>query len=57
MAGINTYSVCIVFYVKAKDDDEARDKVTETLKHDTTYDWAWIYTTLNKGESDGNSNS
>jgi len=53
MVGINTYSVCIVFYVKADDDDEARNKVTETLKHDTTYDWAWIYTTLNKGENDG----
>lgn len=53
MAGTNTYSVCIVFYVKASDDDEAQNKVTETLKHDTTYDWAWIYTTLNKGENDG----
>jgi hypothetical protein len=51
MVGINTYSVAIVFYVKGKDDDEARDKVTETLAHDSRYDWAWIYTTLNKGES------
>jgi len=39
------YDVCIVFNVSASDDDEALNKVTKTLKHDTTYNWAWIYTT------------
>jgi hypothetical protein len=45
MDGTNTYDVCIVFNVKASDDDEALNKVTSTLAHDTRYDWAWIYTT------------
>lgn len=54
VAGINTYDVCIVFSVKASDDDEALNKVTKTLAHDTRYDWSWIYTTeVNKGENDG----
>ena len=39
------YDVCIVFNVSASDDDEALNKVTQTLKHDTFYNWAWIYTT------------
>lgn len=46
MAGTNEYDVCIVFKVKATDDDEALNKVIQTLAHDTRYDWAWIYTTL-----------
>lgn len=50
MAGTNKYDVCIVFSVKASDDDDARNKVAQTLAHDTTYDWAWIYTTLTEGE-------
>lgn len=49
MAGINTYDVCIVFTVKALDDDEALNKVTSTLAHDTRYEWQWIYT-MTKGE-------
>jgi hypothetical protein len=48
MAGTNTYDVCIVFTVKASDDDEALNKVTKTLAHDSRYDWAWIYTTQTK---------
>jgi hypothetical protein len=57
MAGINTYDVCIVFNVKALDDDKALRKVTQTLAHDTSYDWGWIYTTLNERESrNGNNN-
>lgn len=51
MAGTNTYDICIVFTVKASDDDEAMNKVTQTLAHDTTYDWSWIYTTI-KGENE-----
>jgi hypothetical protein len=51
MAGTNTYSVCMVFYVKAEDDDEALREITRTLERNISYDWAWIYTTLNKGES------
>ena len=43
---MNTYDVCIVFNVKASDDDDALRKVTKTLAHDTRYDWGWIYTTL-----------
>lgn len=50
MVGTNTYDVCIVFKVKAIDDDAARNKVTETLAHDTRYDWDWIYTTI-EGEN------
>ena len=50
MAGTNTYDICIVFNVKASDDDEALNKVTKTLAHDTRYDWSWIYTTLQKRE-------
>ena len=46
-----SYDVCIVFNVQASDDDTARDKVTKTLKHDTTYDWSWIYTTLQTKET------
>ena len=42
------YDVCIVFNVKASDDDEALRKVTQTLAHDTRYDWGWIYTTQTK---------
>ena len=42
------YNVCIVFTVKSTDDDEALRKVTKTLAHDTSYDWAWIYTTLER---------
>jgi len=55
MAGINEYDVCIVFRVKASDDDEALNKVTQTLAHDTRYDWTWIYTTT-KEQSNDNSN-
>ena len=50
MAGTNKYDVCIVFNVNASNDDEARNKVTSTLRHDTSYDWAWIYTTLTERE-------
>lgn len=56
MAGIKTYDVCIVFTVRANNDDEAKNKVTKTLAHDTRYDWAWIYTTLNKGETNDTNN-
>jgi hypothetical protein len=41
-----SYNECIVFSVKASNDDEALNKVIKTLRHDTTYDWSWIYTTL-----------
>ena len=54
MAGTDTYDVCIVFTVRAEDDDAALNKVTKTLAHDTRYDWAWIYTT-NKGETNDGS--
>ena len=47
---MNEYDVCIVFHVKAKDDDNAIDKVTRTLAHDTRYDWSWVYTTQTKGD-------
>lgn len=57
MDGINEYDVCIVFNVKASDDDEALRKVTQTLAHDTRYDWGWIYTTLNKKESNNDTNN
>ena len=52
-----SYDVCIVFNVEASDDDEARNKVTKTLKRDTTYDWSWIYTTLTNKETANASNS
>lgn len=55
MDGTNEYDVCIVFRVKASDDDEALNKVTQTLAHDTRYDWTWIYTTT-KEQSNDNSN-
>ena len=52
MAGTKSYDVCFTFHVIASDDDEARNKVTSTLAHDTRYSWDWIYTTLtNKGET------
>ena len=51
MAGTNEYDVCIVFTVKASDDDAALRKVTDTLKHDTSYDWAWIYTTTKESNN------
>jgi hypothetical protein len=51
MAGTSKYDVCMVFNVKASDDEEARNKVTSTLAHDTRYDWAWIYTTLTERET------
>lgn len=57
MDGINEYDVCIVFNVKASNDDEALRKVTQTLAHDTRYDWGWIYTTLNKKESNNDTNN
>ncbi len=56
MAGINEYDVCIVFNVKASDDDAALNKVTETLAHDTRYDWSWIYTTQTRESNNGNNN-
>lgn len=47
----NEYDVCIVFKVWATDDDAARNKVTQTLAHDTRYNWDWIYTTLIERET------
>lgn len=46
MSDTNTYDVCLVFTVKALDDDSARDKITKTLARDTRYSWAWIWTTV-----------
>jgi len=48
---METYDVCMVFKIRASNDDEARNMVTMTLKHDYSYDWAWIYTTLTERES------
>jgi hypothetical protein len=51
MDGINTYDVCIVFNIKASNDDEALSQVSRTLANGDHYEWTWIYTTLNKRES------
>jgi hypothetical protein len=54
MDGTDTYDVCIVFIVHAKDDDAALSKVTEILEHDTSYDWEWMYTTQTNKEIETN---
>jgi hypothetical protein len=54
MDGTDTYDVCIVFTMHAKDDDTALSKVTEILEHNTSYDWAWIYTTQTNKEIESN---
>jgi hypothetical protein len=54
MAGTekDMYRVEMFFFVYADDDDDARNKVTSTLAHDTRYAWAWRSTQLeNKGET------
>lgn len=55
----NMYAVNIEFFVRADDDDHALNKVTRTLKHDTSYDWSWQGTqllTITKGEEHVNPN-
>jgi hypothetical protein len=54
---MDVYDVCIVFNVKASDDDEALRKVTQTLAHDTSYDWAWIYTTTKESNNGTDTNN
>jgi hypothetical protein len=57
MAGIKIYDVCMVFHVYATDDDEARETVTNMLPKDNLRaTWSWIYTTLNKGETNDTNN-
>lgn len=52
MAGTNIYDVCIVFSVYATDDDNALRTIAEALpRNRDNMQWAWIYTTLTKGES------
>lgn len=52
MAGTNTYSVKIEFFVYADDDDTALHKVTRTLRYEDDIVWAWKDTQLiNKGEA------
>jgi hypothetical protein len=53
MAGTKMYDVCIVFTVYADNDEEALDMVRAPLLPKSTYpmEWAWIYTTLNKGDA------
>lgn len=51
------YIVKIEFFVRADDDDDALNKVTKTLRHDTTYDWSWEGTKLlTKGDIHVNPN-
>ena len=52
MAGTNTYSVKIEFFVYADDDDTALHKVTRTLRYEDDIVWAWKDTQLiNKGDA------
>jgi len=51
MAGTEIYDVCIVFSVYAENADDALDVVRDGLPRSTyPMEWAWIYTTQNKGE-------
>jgi hypothetical protein len=55
MDGIKAYDVCVVFTVYADNDDDALNKVTDTLSFGLDgMGWAWIYTTLNKGDANDN---
>ena len=57
MAGTDTYDVCVVFTVYANNDDDALDTVREYLPTNTyPIEWAWIYTTQNKGEASDTNN-
>jgi hypothetical protein len=52
MDGIKAYDVCVVFTTYADNDDDALSKVRDTLSFGLDgIGWAWIYTTLNKGEA------
>jgi len=51
MDGTKAYDVCVVFTTYADNDDDALNKVKDTLSFGLDgMGWAWIYTTLNKGE-------
>jgi hypothetical protein len=57
MAGTKTYDVCIVFNVHADNDDDALNTVKDYLPTGTyPIEWAWIYTTLNKGDASDTNN-
>ena len=57
MAGIKAYDVCVVFTTYADNDDDALNKVRDTLSFGLDgMGWAWIYTTLNKGETNDTNN-
>ena len=58
MAGTRQWEIHMAFFVTAEDDDEARNKITSTLPHDTRYAWAWLATKglPNKGETNDANN-
>jgi hypothetical protein len=52
MDGTKIYDVCIVFSVYADDDDDALNVIRNSLPRSSyPMEWAWIYTTLNKGDA------
>jgi len=57
MDGTKQWEVNITFFVNASNDDEAFNKVTNTLRYkDKNVAWAWIYTTQTNKEIETNDN-